>query len=390
MRRIIALIRQLPSHSTVWLAGAIIVIAGGALTAAHPNPANAATLGRAVRIKLPAAIPLKVNKTNWSGNARFGSRGPAWYKDASGVVHLQGALTQIDKAGKGANTLGTLPPAARPSRNVFTIVHTFNGTYADLEVAKNGQLNLIDPRPPAVKDYFFVSLEDISYRPSGRVNAIPIDPQTWGPAGFDSRGPAWYKDRSGIVHLQGALGPAEVPCLSDCFIGRLPKAARPTRALTTIVHTFNGTFGQLVIAPSGDISIIDPQSPLVTDYSFISLEGVTFRPSGFVSVIDLNPANWRAPIFSNLTPCWFTDRSGIVHLQGVADRDLSAAFGSNTIGTLPPAARPSRDVFTIVANAGTYADLEIARNGQINVINPRPPAVNGDIVISLEGISYRR
>jgi hypothetical protein len=47
---------------------------------------------------------------------------------------------------------------------VYTIVHTFNGTYADLAIEPNGQLDLIAPRPPMVQDYGFVSLESITYR----------------------------------------------------------------------------------------------------------------------------------------------------------------------------------------------------------------------------------
>ena len=47
---------------------------------------------------------------------------------------------------------------------MFTIVHTFNGTYADLEVATNGDINIIAPRSPAVTDFSFVSLEGITYR----------------------------------------------------------------------------------------------------------------------------------------------------------------------------------------------------------------------------------
>jgi hypothetical protein len=35
---------------------------------------------------------------------------------------------------------------------VYTIVHTFNGTYADLAITPNGQIAVIDPRPPMVKD----------------------------------------------------------------------------------------------------------------------------------------------------------------------------------------------------------------------------------------------
>jgi hypothetical protein len=57
-----------------------------------------------------------------------------------------------------------LRPSQPPRHTVYTIVHTFNGTYADLSIAPNGQIALIDPRSPMVKDYTFVSLESIVYR----------------------------------------------------------------------------------------------------------------------------------------------------------------------------------------------------------------------------------
>ena len=79
------------------------------------------------------------------------------------LTHLQGAAKQTRATG-AANLLGTLTPFAIPTRNVFTIVHTLNGTYADMEIANNGQIGLIDPRPPARTDYRFVSLEGISYQ----------------------------------------------------------------------------------------------------------------------------------------------------------------------------------------------------------------------------------
>lgn len=67
-------------------------------------------------------------------------------------------------AGSNPNLLGTLPAAASPNRVVYTIVHTFNGTYADIAITPSGQIVLIDPRLPAVKDYSFVSLECITYQ----------------------------------------------------------------------------------------------------------------------------------------------------------------------------------------------------------------------------------
>jgi hypothetical protein len=102
------------------------------------------------------AIP--VNTANWSPSAGFGSLPHA------GIGHLTGAAKQTSATRSKANLLGTLALVARPTRNVFTIVHTFNGTYADIAIQSNGQILLIDPRPLAIKDYSFVSLEGISYQ----------------------------------------------------------------------------------------------------------------------------------------------------------------------------------------------------------------------------------
>jgi len=57
------------------------------------------------------------------------------------------------------------PAVIRPDRTVYTIVHTFNGTYADLSIDPSGQVRVIDPRPPMGKDYSFVSLEGVTYHP---------------------------------------------------------------------------------------------------------------------------------------------------------------------------------------------------------------------------------
>ena len=222
----------------------------------------------------PASIV--VNTANWSGSAGFGSTAPSWFEDSFGLVHLQGAATQVRAPGTGANLLGTLPAAARPARNVFVIVHTFAGTYADLEVGASGQINLIPPRLPAVKDFRFVSLEGITYRPSGSGNAIAVNGANWsGSAGFGSTAPSWFKDGSGLVHLQGA---ARQVSGGSNLLGTLPAAARPARNVFVIVHTFNGTYADLSIDPSGQVRVIDPRPPMGKDYGFVSLEGVTYHP----------------------------------------------------------------------------------------------------------------
>jgi hypothetical protein len=337
--------------------------------------------------------PISVNLVNWSPFAMFASRTPAWYSDSSGVVHLEGAATQVSSAGPDANLLGTLPKAASPSRSVYFVVHTFAGTYADLGIEPNGKILMIDPRPPAVKDYTFVSLEGITFRRSGTVHAIAVNHTNWSAsARFGSTSPAWYTDRSGLVHLQGAARQTSTTGRNAELVGTLPKAARPASSLYFIVHTFAGTYADLGIVPSGKILMIDPRPPAVKDYTFVSLEGITFRRSGSVHAIFVHTADWSARAhFGSRSPGWYTDRSGIVHLQGAVRQTSTAGPEPLLIGSLPSAAIPSDALFFIVHTfAGTYADLEIGTDGSIVLINPRPPAVKDYTFVSLEGISFRR
>ena len=119
------------------------------------------------RSAAPGAIgvhPIGVNGLNWSGHAGFGSRGPAWYTDRSGIVHLEGAVKAISNGGPFAGLVGTLPRAARPSRAVYLITHTFAGTYSDLEITPDGRILRVGAHVPAVDDNSFLSLESITYK----------------------------------------------------------------------------------------------------------------------------------------------------------------------------------------------------------------------------------
>jgi hypothetical protein len=157
-------------------------------------------------------------------------------------------------------------------------VHTFNGTYADLGIAPDGTINLINPRPPAVQDYGFVSLEGVTYQPSSTIPVTNVIlAVNWsGNAGYGSTQPVWYTDPGGVVHLQGAATQVSSGGSSPNLIGTLPVAARPNRNVYTVVHTFNGTYADLGIAPDGTINLINPRPPAVQDYGFVSLEGVTY------------------------------------------------------------------------------------------------------------------
>jgi hypothetical protein len=342
--------------------------------------------------------PIFLNLANWSGSAGFSSGAPRWYKEVGfldpDVVHLQGAAKQISGTGSDPNLLGTLPPAASPDRIVYSIVHTFNGTYADIAIQPNGQILLINPRSPAAKNYSFVSLEGITYEQFLPVpNPVSVNSANWSPnAGFGSSAPAWYADGNFYVHLQGAATQTSATGSDPDLLGTLPAAARPTsRYVFTIVHTFNGTYAGIAFQTNGQIGLIDPRPPAVKDYSFVSLESIAFLQFGTVNAIPLNTRNWSPKAgFGSVRPAWAI-ADGIVHLLGAAKQTSTTGSNPNLLGTLPLAARPTRNVFTIVHTFnGTYADIAIQANGQIGLINPRPPAVKDYSFVSLEGISYQQ
>jgi hypothetical protein len=342
-------------------------------------------------------VPIKVGP-DWSGNAQNGSSAPAWFTDSFGIVHLQGAATQKVHTGPKANLLGTLPAAARPARNVFQIVHTFLGTYADLKIATNGNITVINPHKPAVTDYTFVSLESITYRPSLAGSAPIALGADW--AGDLRRGtsaPSWFADGSGIIHLQGAATQTSTAGNQN-LLGTLPAGARPARNVFDILATNAGTYADVEIDTNGNINLIDPYGFAAKDYSFVSLEGISYSPGAIFNSLappfsGLNTANWSVPtVYGNSDPGWNEDNAGVVHLQGAATlTSLSGNF--RLLATLPAIIRPSRTVYTIVHTfEGTYADLAIQPNGQVQLIDPRSPMGNGDTFdytfVSLEGVTY--
>ena len=175
---------------------------------------------------------------------------------------------------------------------MYTIANTLGGTYADLAISPDGTIQVIGPRPPAVQDLGFLSLEGITYQPANNlpvtsISLGPVGPFTdWsGDAGFGASAPRWYRDAAGIVHLQGAAKQTKDYCVPEPFvqcpdpwvIGTLPPAARPSRIVYTIVHTFAGTYADLAIWPDGTIHVIGPRPPAVMDLSFVSLEGITYH-----------------------------------------------------------------------------------------------------------------
>jgi hypothetical protein len=233
--------------------------------------------------RLPSNVnfPVTVNTKNWSGSAGLDSVAPSVYTDGSGIVHLQGAVTQTSAQGAGADVIGTLVPAFRPNFNVFTIAPTFQGGYADLSIsAQTGQITLIGARSPAVDDNQFVSLDGITYtQDSGDVPITVNTANFSGSTAFGTPRPEVEVEASGVVNLDGAVARTSGAGAGANLIGTIPEpGARPHRDVYLITHTFNGTYADLVITPTGHIELIDPRSPMVTDTSFVSLAGLSYQP----------------------------------------------------------------------------------------------------------------
>jgi hypothetical protein len=153
---------NLASGAQSSVAGGLANTASGAESTAAGVENTASGDASSAGGSLRESIPLD---SNWTTQTCCGNRGPEWYTDDSGIVHLEGAVTQVSPTNTSLNLIGTLPAAASPTKTVYTITHALNGTYADVAITPQGQTFAIASRPPAVADWGFVSLEGITYRP---------------------------------------------------------------------------------------------------------------------------------------------------------------------------------------------------------------------------------
>ncbi len=329
-------------------------------------------------------IPITVNAANWSYDAGFGSVSPFSMVDSLGVVHLQGAAAQVTATGGDPLLLGTLPTTASPSHTVYTIVHTYGGTYADLSIAPNGQIRVL---PSNNSNLSFVSLEGVNFYP-GTGTAIRVNAANWSQnAGFGSVAPAEYRDSSGYVHLLGAASQVNATGGDPTLLGSLFYGQDiPCVDVYTVVHTYEGTYADLVINNGGEIRLIAPAGAKL---SFVSLEGISYFPQegcpDYWHAITLTP-DWSGSAgYSSGVPVADVGPDGIVHLMGAVKR-VSTSGDPNLIGTLDVGIRPARTVYTIVHTyGGTYADLSITPDGAVHLL---PSSNTNASFVSLEGITY--
>jgi hypothetical protein len=366
------------------VATAAATAALGAGGAAYAGPVAGATV---------PVTPIAL-KSDWSPNAGSGSASPGFFVDNwpnAQVVYLQGAVRQVSTAGSTPDIIGVLPSAVRPDRTVYELVHTFEGTYAEIEIDQFGNIIVIPPHSPAVTDFSFVSLNGVSYQRSSSDANFPVTLNTANWSGVIAA-PSAYADGSGIVHLQGAVVQTSDQGTGADVIGTLVPAFRPNFNVFTIVPTYAGTYADVWIsAETGQITVIGARSPAVSDDDFVSLEGITYTQDSGDVPITVNTANFSgSTAFGTPRPAVLVDAIGVVHLSGAVAQTSAAGAGANFVGTVPADARPHHYVYELVHTYdGTYADVAITPAGQIEIIDPRPPMVTDLSFVSLSGINYR-
>jgi hypothetical protein len=367
------------------VAAAAATAALGAGGAAYAGPAAGATV---------PVTPIALN-SDWSPNAGSGSASPGFFIDNwpnTQVVYLQGAVKQVSTAGTTPDIIGVLPSYARPDRLVYELVHTFEGTYAEIEIDPFGNIILVPPHSPAVTDFSFVSLNGISYQRSPSAANFPVTLNSANWEGLTGATPSAYVDGSGIVHLQGAVIQTSGQGTGADVIGTLVPAFRPNFNVFTIVPTYAGTYADVWIsAETGQITVIGTRPPAVSDDSFVSLEGITYTQDSGDVPIAVNTANFSgSTAFGTPRPAVLVDAIGVVHLSGAVAQTSAAGAGANLVGTVPADARPHHYVYELVHTYdGTYADVAITPAGQIEIIDPRSPMVTDLSFVSLSGINYK-
>jgi hypothetical protein len=384
------------------------IVSGSALVFAMSGTASAAP-----------TIPITANGNGgWSAYPCCNARPPSVYLDSQNVVHLQGAFSENpayygqDLPGHprpgNAYVLavpGSIPSTYAPDRNVFTIVHTGSGTYADLMIGRDGSIDLL---PSYNTNTQFVSLEGISYF-NGTFNPATcpycVQPLAYG-SNWTSTGivanvgagtAGYWEDSNQTVHLRGAV--SQTNGSGDNYIGSVPLSVAPLTNVYTMVHTgYPGTYTQILIASNGSIWLM-PNGTNV-NRNFVSLESITYSRAETLGLFTaLNPdRNWSSPggYGSNWTG-YYQDPDGIVHLQGaVAYTGRGDPNSADLIATLPQydghgnRVAPTHNVFTIIdAGGGAYAHLMIGTDGRIWLMTNGTNAGPHPGFVSLEGITFQ-
>jgi hypothetical protein len=171
-----------------------------------------------------------------------GNPGPYYLQGDEGVLHFGGSIT----GGNAGVPAFTLPAGLRPAlNNVVLPALCFDGSIGTLIFATNGTVT-----PQTSASY---RLDGLSFIPAGGSQAYPTTNATlegaWtAEAGYPA--PYYVQGPDDVVHLGGAVTGGAAGSVA----WNMPLGMRPvTSDICLLAQSFDGSLGNLVVKPNGDV-----------------------------------------------------------------------------------------------------------------------------------------
>jgi hypothetical protein len=87
-------------------------------------------------------IQLASNWYSYTPQYNYGASSASWWEDSNQTVHFSGGVQERTTTPGWAQLIGWIPTYAAPWQgDVYTIVHTLGGTYADLDITPDGRIS---------------------------------------------------------------------------------------------------------------------------------------------------------------------------------------------------------------------------------------------------------
>ena len=187
---------------------------------------------------------------------------------ADGIVHLEG---EIQSAGTNPAAF-TLPPAFRPSTNVYALINLCTGSIGRLNITPSGAVTV---QAEGTNNWWMaqcgVSLDGASFALSPTSFTALTLQNGWMNAPYGTSNAA-VRNINGIVQFKGAIWTSGTN--ADPFV--LPTGFRPTKHVYIPVDLCGGNKGRLDILPDGVVAVEAENSAFTQAQWFTSLDGASF------------------------------------------------------------------------------------------------------------------
>jgi len=185
-----------------------------------------------------------------------------------GIVHLAGEI----KTAHSLSAAVTLPPAFRPSTNVYALINLCTGSIGRLNITPSGAVTV---QAEGTNNWWMaqcgVSLDGASFALSPTSFTALTLQNGWMNAPYGTSNAA-VRNINGIVQFKGAIWTSGTN--ADPFV--LPTGFRPTKHVYIPVDLCGGNKGRLDILPDGVVAVEAENSAFTQAQWFTSLDGASF------------------------------------------------------------------------------------------------------------------